>query len=188
MDDVEPVDGDRGVGEALGQRRQEGRRHIADDLGNPGRLAAVGQHEAAERRHTCLALAGGDEDHRLVLTVHVDEHGDVVVAALGRGLVQPDRAHPAEIEPGNGPAYIVLDDPPQPFVGDADAAQLQAPERAFLGGYEAGISVAAETRLLYVVLLQASSPATPAVASAEMTFCLGQSLGPIDLVRGGYLE
>ena len=123
LDDMEPVDGEGGVWEVLGRRRQERRRHVAHDLADHGRFAAMGQHEGPELGHAGLALAGRDEDDRLVAAVHVDEHGDVVVAAPGRRLVETERAHAAQIEPGDGPADIVIDDPPQPLVGDADEAR-----------------------------------------------------------------
>jgi hypothetical protein len=122
LDDVEPVDGDGGVGKAGGERGQEGRRHVADGLGHPGRLAAMAQHEAAESGDAGLSLAGRREDHRLVGAVHVDEHGDEVVAALGGRLVQPDGAHRAEIELVEGACDVVLEDAPQPLVGDAHEA------------------------------------------------------------------
>ena len=51
--------------------------------------------------------------------VQIDEHGDVVVAALGRRLVETERGHAGEIEPGHGLPDIVLDDAPQPLIGDA---------------------------------------------------------------------
>jgi hypothetical protein len=122
LDDVEPVDGDGGLGEAGGKRRQEGRRHVADDLGDAGRLAAMAEQEGTECGHASLALARRGEDHRLVGAVHVDEHGDVVVAALGGRLVQADGAHRAEIELADGARDVVLEDAPQPLVGDAHEA------------------------------------------------------------------
>ena len=42
--------------------------------------------EGLESGDGVLAAARGDEDHRLVLAVEVDEHGDVGLPALGGGL------------------------------------------------------------------------------------------------------
>ena len=41
LDDVEPVDGDGGVGEAGGECCQEGWRHVADDLGHTDALSGM---------------------------------------------------------------------------------------------------------------------------------------------------
>jgi len=57
-----------------------------------------------------------------LLAVEIDEHGDVVVAALGRRLIEAESLQPAEIEPSHGLPDVVLDDAPQPLVGNADDA------------------------------------------------------------------
>jgi len=123
LDDVEPVDGDGGFWEAGSECRREGRRHVTDNLGDTGRLAAMAEQEGPECRHAGLSLARRGEDHRLVGAVHVDKHGDVVVAALGGRLVQADGAHRAEIERADGARHIILEDAPQPLVGDAHEAR-----------------------------------------------------------------
>ena len=119
---MEPVDRHVGLLEGLADGRQEGRRHVADHLEDAARLAAMLLQERLERGYRFLALAGGDEDHRLLLGIQIDEHGDIVVSALRRRLVEADRLEPAEIEPGDGLADIVLDDAPQALIGDADDA------------------------------------------------------------------
>ena len=48
-----------------------------------------------------------------------------LVGAIGRRLIETDRAHTAQIEPGDGPADIVIDDPPQPLVGNSDEARCR---------------------------------------------------------------
>ncbi len=48
--------------------------------------------------------------------------GDIGVAELGRRLVETERGDAGKIEPGHGLPDIVLDDTPQPLVGDADDA------------------------------------------------------------------
>jgi len=73
----------------------------------------MGIEEVAEAAEAGLALARGGEDHRLLLGIEIDAHEDVVVAALGRRLIEPD----------HGLQDIVLDDAPQPLVGDADDAR-----------------------------------------------------------------
>ena len=83
----------------------------------------MAEQEGAECGHASLPLAWCSEDHRLVRTVHVDEHGDVVVAALGGRLVQPDRAHRAEIKPTHSAGHVMLEDAPQPLIGDAHEAR-----------------------------------------------------------------
>ena len=123
LNDVEPVHGDRGVGEALSESGEESRRHVADHLGDGGRLAAVAQQEGTELGHASLALARRHEDDGFDAAIHVDEHGDVFMATLGGGFVETDGAHRPQVERGNGTMNIVPNDAPQPLVGDADEAR-----------------------------------------------------------------
>ena len=123
LNDMEPVHRHRGALEGLADGGQEGGRHVAHDLDDTARLAAMGDEEVAETGEAGLALAGGDEDHWLLLGIEIDEHGDVVVAALGCRLVEAERLQAGEIEPGHGLPDIVLDDAPQPLVGDANDAR-----------------------------------------------------------------
>jgi hypothetical protein len=51
-------------------------------------IAAVLTQEAAELDQAVFTLAGGDEDHRLLLAVQVDEDGDVVVLSFVGGFVK----------------------------------------------------------------------------------------------------
>ena len=105
LDDMEPVDGEGGV---WGSSRPPppGTPATYRTTTSPTTVGSPpwASMKARNSGHTGLALAGRDEDDRLVAAVHVDEHGDVVVAAPGRRLVETERAHAAQIEPGDGPA------------------------------------------------------------------------------------
>ena len=79
--------------------------------------------EGFELLQGLLALARRSEQHRLCAPLHVDEDGDVVVAPFACGLVQPDGLHGREVKVGYGLAHIVLDDSPQPLVGNPDDAR-----------------------------------------------------------------
>jgi hypothetical protein len=81
-------------------------------------VAAVIGQEGLEANDGLFTLAGGGKDHRLGLGIQIDEHGDVVVASLGGGLVEAERLEASEIEPGHGLSDIVIDDAPQPLIGD----------------------------------------------------------------------
>ena len=52
----------------------------------------MAEQELTKRGHAGLTLSRHNEDDRLVPAIHVDEHGNVIVAALGSGLVKADRA------------------------------------------------------------------------------------------------
>lgn len=67
-----------------------------------------------------LALAWRGEDHRLSLPVRIDEHGDEILALLGGRLVEGEGSEVGEVETAQRLGDVVLDDPPQPLVGDAD--------------------------------------------------------------------
>ena len=62
LDDMEPADGDRGVREVFGQRHQERWRNIADNLGDPGWLAARAEQQLTLCGYTGRALAWPNED------------------------------------------------------------------------------------------------------------------------------
>lgn len=119
---MEPVHGDGGVGEGFADGGNEGAAHVADHLDNVARLAAMPDQERLELGDSLLAPARSDEHHRLVLAVEVDENGDVGVAALGGGLVEADGGDLGQVETRHRLADIVLDDTPQPLVGDLDNA------------------------------------------------------------------
>ena len=122
LDYMEPVHGHIGAGEALSDGGQEGWGHVADHLGDVLVIPTMLAQEMSELDQAVLAFAGGDEDHRLLLTVQVDEHGDVIMPALAGGFVQGHGLDPAEVQPGKGLGYIVMDHPPQALVADADDA------------------------------------------------------------------
>lgn len=72
LDDMEPANGDRGVREVFGQRYQEHWRQIADNLGDPGWLAARVEQQLTKRGYTGRALAWPNEDGQLVPAIHFD--------------------------------------------------------------------------------------------------------------------
>ena len=78
--------------------------------------------EGLESGDGVLAAARGDEDHRLVLAVEVDEHGDVGLPALGGGLIEADGLDAGEVEALDRLADVMLDDAPQALIGDTDDA------------------------------------------------------------------
>ena len=81
LDDVEPIDGDLGVGQILGHAAQEGMGHVADHFYHVVRGAAMLGQEGAEDHDGGLAMTGHGEDHRLVPALHVEEHRDIVLSA-----------------------------------------------------------------------------------------------------------
>jgi hypothetical protein len=116
------VHGDRGVFEALAHGGDERAAHVADHLGDTvGRAAMFGQ-ESAKPGHRFFAVSRGHEHHRLFAAIEIDEHSHVGMAPLGCGLIQADGGELAEIEALDRAADIVLDDAPQPLVGDLDDA------------------------------------------------------------------
>jgi len=122
LDHMEPVHGHLGGGKAVCDGGQEGGGHVADHLGDVSMVSPMLMEKPAEFGQALLALAGGDEDHRLLLAVQVDEHGDVIMPALAGGFVQGHRLDPAEIQPGKSLGHIVVNHPPQARVADADDA------------------------------------------------------------------
>lgn len=122
LHDVEPVDRHRGVGQLLAHAAEKGWRHVTDHFDALLRVAAMAAQKVAELPQGLLALAGYGKEHRLLAAHHVDEDGDVVVSPFGGGLVQTDGLHAGEIEAGDGLSDVVLDDAPQPGIGDLHQA------------------------------------------------------------------
>jgi hypothetical protein len=116
------VHGDRSVFEALAHGGDERAAHVADHLGDTAGRAAMFGQESAKLGHCFFAVSRGHEHHRLFAAIKVDEHGHVGVAPLGRGLIQANGSELAEVEALDRAADIVLDDAPQPLVGDLDDA------------------------------------------------------------------
>jgi hypothetical protein len=79
--------------------------------------------ESAEPGHRFFAAPRGHEHHRLFAAIKIDEHRHVGVAPLGRGLIQADGSQFAEVEALDRAADVVLDDAPQPLIGDLDDAR-----------------------------------------------------------------
>jgi hypothetical protein len=52
------------------------------------------------------------KDDRLGPGIQIDEHGDVVAASLGGGLVETERVEAAQIEPGHGLSDMLFHDGP----------------------------------------------------------------------------
>jgi hypothetical protein len=82
--------------------------------------AAVPKQEGAEFGYASLALPGVTKMTGLVRRSMSMNTGDVLMAALGRGFVEADRAYPPQVERGNNKMNIVPNDAPRPLVGDAD--------------------------------------------------------------------
>ena len=126
LNHMEPVHGHLGGGKAVCDGGQEGGGHVADHLGDVSMVSPMLMEKPAEFGQALLALAGGDEDHRLLLAVQVDEHGDVIMPALAGGLVQGHRLDTTEIQAGKSLGYVVMDHPPKAGVADAyDAGRGQ---------------------------------------------------------------
>ena len=117
---MEPIDGHGGVWEFFVDGGEEGGRHVADRLLDAAGVAAVRLQESLELLDRRLALAWRGENHRLFLTVRIDEHGDVILALFGGRLVEGEGSEVGEVETPQRLGDVVLDDPPQPLVGDAD--------------------------------------------------------------------
>ncbi len=96
---MEPIHGHLGLGELPGDGDEEGGRHVADHFFDVGCIAAVRFQKGLERLDRLLALARRGKDHRIVLAVGVDEHGDVVVPRLDAvsskaNALRPERSRP----------------------------------------------------------------------------------------------
>lgn len=65
-----------------------------------------------------LPAAGRDKEHRLLAALHVDEHRYVVMAALAGRIIKANTVDSAQVELSNGLFHVVLDNAPQPLVGD----------------------------------------------------------------------
>ena len=70
-----------------------------------------------------LASTRRDKQHWLLAPLHVDEHGNVVVAALAGRLIQADTSNVAQIKLRDRLCDVVLHDAPQPRVGDVHQAR-----------------------------------------------------------------
>ena len=91
LDGMELVEGDSGVGQAVGDALDEGGAHVDAHLSKALGIAAMrGEIVDKDRDRLGVLALGGEHDASLV---DIDEQRDVVVASPGRGLV--DR-HPPD--------------------------------------------------------------------------------------------
>ena len=111
LDDVEFVERDLGVREALFDPRLEGSPHVDAGVGHRLAPAAMRLEEIREFLHRRRVLAVGDVDH--LAPRHVDEQADVVVAAPRRSLVGGDAPHLRQIKLLHRPPDVMFDDAPQ---------------------------------------------------------------------------
>ena len=118
LHDMEPVYGHVGIGEGLADRRQEGGRHVANDLGDPAWFAIVRDQKVLESTYRFLAFVRHSKHHRSRFTIQVNEDGDVVVPPFRSRFIKGDRFQVGKIEPFQRSSNVVSDDPPQPLIGD----------------------------------------------------------------------
>ena len=83
----------------------------------------MGFNKRAEVGQAFLAFARSREDHGLVGTVQVNEDGDVVVPALGRGLIQTDGLEVSQVQRSEGFGHVVANNAPQAGIGDLDVTR-----------------------------------------------------------------
>ena len=110
LHDVEPVEGEFGVREVLPQALDEGRRHVHAGLRDLRRVAAVGHQVRFECLQGLLVPAFHPEQE--LLRLHVHHQGDVLLAPLGPGLVDPNPGYLRHVHPGPGILHVVMDQPP----------------------------------------------------------------------------
>lgn len=120
LDHVEPIDCHPGGLELLLDGGKERRGHVSDNFDNVLRTTLMGFDERAELRQAFFALAGSCKDHGLVGPVHVDEDGNIFVAALGGCLIHADRLEAFQVQCDDGFGHIVVKDEPQALVRDLD--------------------------------------------------------------------
>ena len=85
LDEVEFVEGDLGVGQALRDAGDEGRAHVNAHLGNGLGISAMGRQVVSERIDRAGILAVGDEQNPAA--DEIDEQADIIVATPRRRLV-----------------------------------------------------------------------------------------------------
>ncbi len=88
LHDVELVEGDLGFGQVLGDASDVGTAHVDADFLDAAGVAVVRFEIIGEVGDRVGVAAVGDEQH--AAAIDVDEQRDVVVAALGGGLVDGD--------------------------------------------------------------------------------------------------
>tara|TARA_R100001039_G_scaffold37721_1_gene37010 strand:+ start:777 stop:995 length:219 start_codon:yes stop_codon:yes gene_type:complete len=70
----------------------------------------MGRQEGVESLDDVLAAAWDGEDHRFLLALHVEEHRDVAMTALGRGFVHANSHHIGQIQLPQHAAHVVMHD------------------------------------------------------------------------------
>jgi hypothetical protein len=97
LDGVELVEGDLGFGQVLRDALDEGAAHVDAHLFDAGGVAVVGLEIVGELTNGVGATSFRDEQRTSL--IDVDEQPDVVVAALGGGLVDADALHVIVVGP-----------------------------------------------------------------------------------------
>ena len=99
-DDVELVEGLGGVGQRIGNAFDVGFGQVGADLGNGKGISLMGLEILGEVGNGAGILAGSDEKNFALL--EIDEEGNVVVAAAGRGFVDADLSDGGMVGLGRG--------------------------------------------------------------------------------------
>ena len=120
LHDVEPIECDLGLGEVLGDARDEGRAHVDRGLLDAAGIAAVRFDMIRKLTDRVGVAAVGDEHDAAV--VDVGDERDVVLAAFCCGLVDGDAFDAREIHACDGGADVVEHDAPHALVGDLEEA------------------------------------------------------------------
>ena len=111
---MELVEGDLGLGEVVGDALDEGGTHIDAHLLDVAGIAVVGFEIVGELGNgVCATSLGNEHDAALV---DIDEQRDVVVTALGSGLVDGDALHVGVVGSLTGLLQPVVEDTPHPGV------------------------------------------------------------------------
>ena len=114
LDGVEFVEGDLGFGEVVADALDEGATHVDAHLLDVASIAIVGFEIVGEGCNgICITAVGNEQDAALV---DIDEQRDVVVTALGGGLVDGDALDVGVVGSLAGLLDPVVDDTPQPGV------------------------------------------------------------------------
>ncbi len=117
-DDVELVEGLGGVGQRIGNAFDVGFGQVGADLGNGKGISLMGLEILGEVGNGAGILAGSDEKNFALL--EIDEEGNVVVAAAGRGFVDADLSDGGMVGLGAGGIHVMVEDAPNQGVVFAD--------------------------------------------------------------------
>ena len=117
---MEAIEGDLGLGKVLGDTGDESRAHVDRGLLDAGGVAAACFEMICKLTDSIGVATVGDEHDAPV--VDVGDEGYVVLAALGRGLVDGDAPDASEIHTRYGGSHVVEDDAPHALIRDLEKA------------------------------------------------------------------